>query len=147
MVKKISVIFFICVVSIMVIGCNNNNDEEVVSLQPLQENIDNNEKNDSLEIEKDENIERIKGKIKIINVQKTVINNITTVKGFVKNNTDKKMTIYMNVYLYDKEDKIKMTANAFCQDVGKGEQKEFTAGIVGDFSEGKVVIEVAKVEF
>ncbi|OGO83043.1 MAG: hypothetical protein A2Y18_06970 [Clostridiales bacterium GWD2_32_19] len=101
---------------------------------------------EELKMEVTEEAKQIQDKVKFSGISSRVNNNITTVEGTVENLTSDTITPYMNIYFYDKENKLVITANAFADKVPANGSKQFVANLTGDFSSLDVKIELAELE-
>ncbi|OGO83041.1 MAG: hypothetical protein A2Y18_06960 [Clostridiales bacterium GWD2_32_19] len=101
---------------------------------------------EELKMEVTEEAKQIQDKVKFSGITSSVQNNITAIVGTVENLTSNTITPYMNIYFYDKENKLVITANAFADKVPANKSKQFVANLTGDFSGLDVKVELAKLE-
>ncbi len=100
---------------------------------------------EELKIKVTEEAKKIQDKVSFTDIAKAVNNNMTTITGYVNNNTSNVLTPYMNIYIYDK-DKLIVTGNTFAEKVPANGKKQFVANLIGDYSKFDVKVELAELQ-
>ncbi|HAN10010.1 MAG TPA: hypothetical protein DCP90_05270 [Clostridiales bacterium] len=119
-------------------GADTKNAEEKVQIK-----VENPEE---LKIEVSEETKKIQDKVKFSSITSSVKDNITTVTGTIENLTSDVITPYMNIYFYDNNNKLVITANAFADKIQANGSKQFVANLTGDFSGLELKVELAELE-
>ena len=88
----------------------------------------------------------IQKQVKISNITLNFNKDTTVIKGIVTNNTEKMITPYMNVYIYNKNKTLLVTLNTFVDKLESKSSRQFSTNVLGNYTGGTVEVEIADLE-